>query len=611
MLRSFKSWRLLSIIGSVLFFAAGAAGQTPRYNSVPTGHQPLGVAASLNQNGNGQRYAVVANSGDNSVSIFQLNLGSQGIALSLSATVTGIPSPYAVADCGNGTVLVTSPSDNSVRLIQVSPAKVLGTLKTGSQPYSVACYSFRTQSLAFVYRGVVSNLGDSSLVIFDVPTLTITATLQGVPGSRGFHGIASYVDHSGSSGVVAGTDSNIVTALDLGSTPKVLGQLPFSRPTAVFPNYITYSGELSPGTFWATSAQANSLFLFEGNSGTVDKLIQNVPNPQDAIGTTEAPVGSTFAVATNGADSVWWVDSLGKVTLLPGFSQPTSLADVGPVLDGEAVLVTSSSTDSLYVVYVPFGAPSQIGISNAASFAKVQVAPGSLTSGFASTGVSQNFNAASVPLPKTLGGVTLNVGGSFSFDTTTGKWNYSSTGAVQAPLLFVGPNQINFQVPPGIGLGSAVPAQLTKPDGTTLLTTLNITATAPGIFSVLQNGQGQGAVLNQDNTPNGLPIFVGASPAARGSVIQIFATGGGDTTPSLLPGEAAPASGNPLILTNAQPSVEVGNEAAVTFSGMAPGYVGLWQINAVVPQSVTPGNAVPLVINFGSVSSNTVTIAVQ
>jgi uncharacterized protein (TIGR03437 family) len=175
----------------------------------------------------------------------------------------------------------------------------------------------------------------------------------------------------------------------------------------------------------------------------------------------------------------------------------------------------------------------------------------------------------------------------------------------------VGPNQINFQVPPGIGLGSAVPAQLTKPDGTTLLTTLNITATAPGIFSVLQNGQGQGAVLNQDNTPNGLPIFVGASPAARGSVIQIFATGGGDTTPSLLPGEAAPASGNPLILTNAQPSVEVGNEAAVTFSGMAPGYVGLWQINAVVPQSVTPGNAVPLVINFGSVSSNTVTIAVQ
>jgi len=49
----------------------------------------------------------------------------------------------------------------------------------------------------------------------------------------------------------------------------------------------------------------------------------------------------------------------------------------------------------------------------------------------------------------------------------------------------------------------------------------------------------------------------------------------------------------------------------VLFSGMAPGYVGLWQINAEVPQDVTPGTAVPLVISAGGVTSNTVTIAVQ
>ena len=213
-----------------------------------------------------------------------------------------------------------------------------------------------------------------------------------------------------------------------------------------------------------------------------------------------------------------------------------------------------------------------------------------------------------MPLPKTLGGVTLSVGGSLSFDATAGKWNYSSTGAVQAPLLFVGPNQINFQIPPGIAPGSAVAAQLTKPDGTTLLTTLNITATAPGIFTVLQNGQGQAAVLNQDNSQK----LLGANPAARGSVIQIYATGGGETTPSLLPGEAAAASGNPLVLTNAQPTVTIGGQqATVQFSGMAPGYVGLWQINAQIPQTVTPGNAVPLVVNAGGAATNTVTIAVQ
>ena len=124
---------------------------------------------------------------------------------------------------------------------------------------------------------------------------------------------------------------------------------------------------------------------------------------------------------------------------------------------------------------------------------------------------------------------------------------------------------------------------------------------------MLQNGQGQAAVLNQDNSQN-----FGTIPAARGSVIQIYATGGGETTPSLLPGEAAAASGNPLVLTNAQPTVTMGGQqATVQFSGMAPGYVGLWQINAQIPQTVTPGNAVPLVVTAGGATSNTVTIAVQ
>ncbi|OFW39398.1 MAG: hypothetical protein A3J28_02560 [Acidobacteria bacterium RIFCSPLOWO2_12_FULL_60_22] len=67
-----------------------------------------------------------------------------------------------------------------------------------------------------------------------------------------------------------------------------------------------------------------------------------------------------------------------------------------------------------------------------------------------------------------------------------------------------------------------------------------------------------------------------------------------------------------MILTRAQPTVTIGGQSArVLFSGMAPGFVGLWQINAEVPASVTPGPAVPLVVTAGGVSSNTVTIAVE
>jgi minor extracellular serine protease Vpr len=54
-----------------------------------------------------------------------------------------------------------------------------------------------------------------------------------------------------------------------------------------------------------------------------------------------------------------------------------------------------------------------------------------------------------------------------------------------------------------------------------------------------------------------------------------------------------------------------GVTAPLKFSGMAPGYVGLWQINADVPASVAPSSAVPLSVSIGGTSSNTVTIAVQ
>jgi len=81
--------------------------------------------------------------------------------------------------------------------------------------------------------------------------------------------------------------------------------------------------------------------------------------------------------------------------------------------------------------------------------------------------------------------------------------------------------------------------------------------------------------------------------------------------PPLLPGEAAPVSGNPLFLTRVQPTVTIGGQAArVLFSGMAPGWVGLWQINAEVPATVTPGSAVPMTVTAGGITSNTVTIAV-
>lgn len=558
--------------------AAVAVAQLPTpplsVQSIPVGQRPLGLDIVPPDPLNIGTLVVVANSGDNSVSI--LGFGP-GIPFGASSLLTGIPSPYAVV-C-NGRV-VTSPSDNSIRLIPlsrvikpgVSVSLSAGTVKVGSQPFSATCISGTV---------FVSNYGDSSLSVVDANSLTVVRTIPSVPGSRSLGGISF-----GPGGLwVAGTDANVVTIVNPASG-TVVASIPVHAPTIVSEGRVV-------------SAADNSIMVFDSDLKLTSK-ISGIPTPQFMFGNlvSTGPGNSVISIAA--------IPPANFVSGIPGAAGITSTT-----LSGESVtFVTSPDTNSVYVIQNQNqpAIPSQFQIANGASFRTPVIAPGELASVITSTGISQNFFANSLPLPKTLGGLTLNMGGSLNFDASVGRWNYSSTGSIQAPLLFVGPNQINFQVPPGIPTtGASVAAQLVKPDGSTLLTPLYIAPTAPGIFTPLQNGQGQGAVLNQDNTQN-----FGTNPAKRGSVIQIFATGAGDTTPPLLPGEPAPANGNPLVLTNVQPTVTIGGQSArVLFSGMAPGFVGLWQINAEVPQNVTPGPAVPLVISAGGNTSNTVTIAVE
>lgn len=99
--------------------------------------------------------------------------------------------------------------------------------------------------------------------------------------------------------------------------------------------------------------------------------------------------------------------------------------------------------------------------------------------------------------------------------------------------------------------------------------------------------------------------------AKRNEAIQIFATGAGPLTQTPADGAAAPAS--PWAQTILAPRVFSGNEeAAVEFSGLAPGYAGLWQINARVPDVATITGQVPVaVVAPGGYASNAVTIWVE
>jgi uncharacterized protein (TIGR03437 family) len=162
---------------------------------------------------------------------------------------------------------------------------------------------------------------------------------------------------------------------------------------------------------------------------------------------------------------------------------------------GGELLVTSYDSNALYTVTPPPSVRPQFSATSAASSFIGTLAPGGLGSVFAATGAAGSFTADSLPLPTTLGKVTLQIGGTVQL-TPTG-WLYVPGDSGYAPLLYVDANQINFQVPPGTTSGWM---QLQKPDGTTLLTFFSsntIDGAEPALFSLSENGHGQGAVLNQ------------------------------------------------------------------------------------------------------------------
>jgi uncharacterized protein (TIGR03437 family) len=587
-----------------------ATAQTPLWiQTLPIGNQPLGVAVvnTGNTTNTPYAYAAVALSGDNAVAFlqFQQFSGSE-VVTPLSARVT-VPSPYAIAACGSQFV-VTSPSAGTVTVIQTPNMTVQGTLNVGPQPYSVACFT----NTGTTFTAAVSTLGDNSLVLLDLTSLTVTARVAGVAGSRGYHGIFYTNCCEPAYLWVAGTDQSVVTVVDPIAL-KVVITFPVSTPTSI---------ALGSAGMEIASAGSNSIVVYSTALGLVN-AVTGVPSPQDLF--ISAPVKADDIVYDLG-DFV--ACGSGNPLLQLSHSSPPATANIQAATGAAAVagtsffdnfagpsqyafvLATIPSANSVVFMQQQPNAPSALSIVNAASFqigsmANGAIVPGSLATLFASDGAAQDNYASAIPLPSSLAGISLQIG-SLTFSNATGLWSFSATTAVDAPLLFVGPNQINFQVPPNLTSGSPIGVQLTSANGSTLVGLNSVVAALPGIFTLFSGGSGQGSVLNQNNTQN-----FATNPASRGSVIQIFATGAGTTNPVLAAGAAAPASGA-LVLTVLQPTVTIGGvNAPVQFSGLAPGFVGVWQINAVVPQSVTPGSAVSLVVSAGGVASNTVTIAVQ
>ncbi len=156
-------------------------------------------------------------------------------------------------------------------------------------------------------------------------------------------------------------------------------------------------------------------------------------------------------------------------------------------------------------------------------------------------------------------------------------------------------------------IGSSAQVTVTYQGQTSSAVTVAVAPSAPGIFTLDSTGKGQAAVVNQNYSINGA-----STPAPIGSIISLYATGEGQTSP---PGVDGKPDSTPLPTPNLPVNVTIGGVTVnnLSYVGGAPGEVaGLMQINVQIPPGVTPGNAVPVVVRVGSASSQAgVTIAVS
>jgi uncharacterized protein (TIGR03437 family) len=175
-----------------------------------------------------------------------------------------------------------------------------------------------------------------------------------------------------------------------------------------------------------------------------------------------------------------------------------------------------------------------------------------------------------------------------------------------APIYYVKDDKISAVVPWGI-VGRASTRLVVEYRGQkSTEVVLQVVAAAPGIYTTNSAGYGQGAILNQDYSLNGA-----ARPVAKGSVIMVYGTGGGITSPLGVDGAVTPAIPHPYPLSAS--AILGGVTAKVIYAGGAPGLIsGAMQVNIQIPSDAPSGPSVPLVISIGATPTQAnVTVAIQ
>ncbi len=236
-----------------------------------------------------------------------------------------------------------------------------------------------------------------------------------------------------------------------------------------------------------------------------------------------------------------------------------------------------------------------IGISNAANYTPITNAftPGELVNLYGNFGVSAQVDQV-LPISTTLGSVQVLVNGQ------------------AAPVYAVAQNQITVLIPYAIVGQSFATFQAVVNGSKSNSVTVYVDNSAPGIYTISQNGIGPGAILHSN-----FSAVTEKSPAKAGETVQLFMTGLGPVTPQVADGAAAPDSplstsvGAANILVVLEDGFDSPAVISPSFAGLAPGFAGLNQVNFTLPENGLSDGDVSIAFNTIEALNNMATINVS
>jgi len=522
------------------------------------------------------------------------------------ATNAALYIPVGVVTNGAGAIWVSDFGNGRVR--RISPDGIIATVAGGLITDTLQ----RPSGLALDSKGTLYFTDPAIDEILQMPLNGRLTTIAGtgLPGSSGDGGPARFAMLSSPIGVavdglgqvtVADTGNNRLRRIKTdGTMAPFAGSAQLLAPTGLCTGlsgdiFVADTGnhmvrriavDGSVGTLAGNGVQG-----YSGDTGPANAASLNAPR-----GCAVDPQGNVF-IADTGNHAIRLVTLDGKIWTIAGTGMPGFSGDAGPALQAALHSPYSVALDTDGTVYIAdkdnnrirrlkpvgpaFGEITQtIGYANGASQQSGPVAPGSLISIFGSglgplTAIPGTLQSSGV-LANQLGDTQV------LFD------------GIPAALLLVQDSQINALVPFGVAGRAASKVEVRRLGSAIGSTSVPISPAAPGLFT-LDGGAGLAFALNADGSANS-----SNNPAARGTVVTLYGTGGGQTFPTGTDGRVP--DGNPYPLVLPVSATIASQPANVAWAGETPGQPGINTFQLTVP-STTPTGPQPVVLMIGGMSS--------